>query len=228
MQSDPDMLARRKIMSLLDRGDLGDDGRLPSERALAERFGVARRRIRQALADLEAEGLIWRRQGSGTYAGSEADPTGELAAKIVGETNALQVMEARLCIEPELAALCARRIEPGAVDRLRGFADRIHVDKTHRENELWDSALHRLIAQQAGNRPLLTSYAMLDEIRNNSDWLRFRARARTRASAEQAIRQHTLIVDAIADRDADAARAAMRDHLDIRFRALQAEATEPG
>lgn len=187
-------------MSLLDQGGLGEDGRLPSERALSEGFGIARRRIRQALAGLETEGLIWRKRGAGAFAGSAIDPTAELAARSVGETNAIQVMEARLCIEPELAALCARRIERAAVDRLRSVADRIRVKQEDRENEIW----------------------------NNGDWLRFRARVRTHASAAQAIREHARIIDAIAARDADAARAAVRLHLDRRLRALLAEATKPG
>src|SRR5690606_41847884 len=68
----------------------------------------SRRSIRLALEALEAEGLIWRRQGKGTFAGSPPDPTGALAAAIVGDTTPADIMEARLALEPALAALCAR------------------------------------------------------------------------------------------------------------------------
>ncbi|WP_424987109.1 FadR/GntR family transcriptional regulator [Microbulbifer sp. S227A] len=225
-QTDPDQHAKSQILSLLSSGKLGDSGRLPSERALSERFRIGRRRVREALAQLEAEGLIWRKQGSGTYAGKPADPTGELAARIAGETNAIQVMEARLCIEPELAALCARRIAPEAVAQLRALAARMVPSLPNSENEIWDGALHRMIAEEARNKPLLTCFAMLDEIRISADWLAFRARARPPGSFERTLRQHDRIIDAIAAGDAQAARAAMHAHLDERFTALRAEVTD--
>ena len=81
-------LLRHNIMGLIE-AELPPDGRLPTERALAERFDTSRRLIRQVLDDLEIEGLVWRKQGSGTYAGQPQDPTGDLAARIAGETGSL-------------------------------------------------------------------------------------------------------------------------------------------
>ncbi len=149
----PTAQVRDRLLELIKSGDLGSDGKLPTERALSERFGVGRRFVRQALDALEAEGLVWRRQGKGTFAGQPLDPMGDLAAKITGETNALEVMEARLCIEPELAALCAMRMQPGEVARLRMLAQRQWEAADAQAIELWDGSLHRLIAQCARNRP---------------------------------------------------------------------------
>ncbi|MBK0327847.1 FadR family transcriptional regulator [Rhodobacteraceae bacterium F11138] len=224
MQTDQDV--KSQIMSLLDTNAPGTSGRLPSERALSERFRIGRRRIRDALAQLESEGLIWRKQGAGTFAGRAIDPTGELAARVAGETNAIQVMEARLCVEPELAALCAQRIQPAAVSQLRALAGRMKPDLSNQENELWDSALHRLIAEEAHNKPLLTCFAMLDEIRANADWVAFRARARAPGSFAQTLHQHSAIIDAIASGNAEDARSAMHRHLNMRFTALRAEMTD--
>lgn len=221
MQTGTDRQARDRILELMESGALRETGRLPSERALSERFCIGRRRVRQALAQLESEGLIWRKRGAGTFAGQAVDPTGELAARIAGETNAVQVMEARLCIEPELAALCARRIMPEEVEQLRAIAERMTRDLSDADNELWDSALHRLIAQAARNKPLLTTYAMLDEIRLDSDWLTIRARVRNSVSIDRSRCQHTRIIDTIATADADAARAAMKEHLISHFTALR-------
>ena len=128
---------------------IGVDSDYESRKALAERFGTSRRLVRLALDALEVEGLVWRKQGSGTFAGQPSDPTGDLAARIAGETDALQVMEARLCIEPELAALCALRMTDAEVARLRMLAHR-QVEATDPQGtELWDGALHRLIAHCA-------------------------------------------------------------------------------
>ncbi len=220
---DPVVSVKKQVLALLSTGELRADGRLPTERELSERFDVGRRFVRRALDQLEADGLVWRRQGKGTFAGQPSDPTGELAARITGETNALQVMEARLCIEPELAALCARRACAEEVDRMRRLAQRQFESGDPQAMELWDGALHRLIAQCARNKPLLTAFALLDEIRCNPEWVAMRARARTRASLQVTSNEHLVIIDAIAAGQPEAARAAMHDHLSTRFAALQEE-----
>lgn len=219
----PPQQVRARLLELIKSGHLGPEGKLPTERALADKFRVGRRFVRQALDALEAEGLVWRKQGKGTFAGQPTDPMGDLAAKITGETNALEVMEARLCIEPELAALCAQRVLPEEVTRLRMLAQRQWEASDAQAMELWDGSLHRLIAQCARNRPLLTAYAMLDKIRSNPAWVRLRAKSRTGSSLQVTHSEHTAIIDAIAAGHADAARIAMRDHLETRFAALQDE-----
>lgn len=214
---------RHQLLELIKSGDIDPDGKLPTERALANRFGVSRRFVRQALDALEAEGLVWRKQGKGTFAGQPSDPMGDLAAKITGETNALEVMEARLCIEPELAALCAQRMRPDEVARLRMLAQRQLEASDAQAIELWDGSLHRLIAQCARNRPLLTAFSLLDKIRSNPDWVAVRSKGRDGASLQVTHNEHLAIIEAIAVGHPQAARTAMRDHLETRFIALSGE-----
>jgi DNA-binding FadR family transcriptional regulator len=216
---------KQSLMTLI-ASELPANGRLPPERDLADRFHTSRRLVRQSLDALETEGLVWRKQGSGTYAGQPSDPTGDLAARIAGETDPIQVMEARLCIEPELAALCAVRMTDEEIERLRNLASR-QVAADAQTIELWDGALHRLIAQCARNRPLLTAFALLDSIRSNPDWVEVRARARSRSPIIVSQGEHDVLINAIAARDPDAARQAMRDHLTARFDALRVEFQTP-
>lgn len=215
-------LLHNSLLDLIKSGELVKSGRLPTERVLAVHMDVSRRHIRQALDTLEAEGVIWRQQGKGTFIGQPSDPMGDLAAKITGETNVLEVMEARLCIEPELASLCALRMLPDEVARLRNLALWQFEVKDAQATELWDASLHRLIAKSARNRPLLTAYSLLDKIRRNADWVAIRARARDLASIEVSQSQHVAIIDAIELGDAEAAKKAMRHHLEARFVALRA------
>lgn len=212
---------KQRLHALITSGEVGQDGKLPTERTLAKSFDVGRSQVRLALDELAREGLIWRKQGSGNYVGRPIDPTGALAEKITGETNALEVMEARLCIEPELAALCARRIGPTELRQLQTLVDRQIAASDPASIERWDSAFHRQIAHCAGNRPLRTAFALLEKIRSNPHWVALRQTARSTKSLGVTLREHQAIADAIGASDPDAARAAMHTHLTSRFDALR-------
>jgi DNA-binding FadR family transcriptional regulator len=57
-----------KIREMIEAESFGDSGRLPSERDLARQLGITRSILRKSLSELEAEGLIWRQVGKGTFA----------------------------------------------------------------------------------------------------------------------------------------------------------------
>ena len=158
------------IRQMIEAGQLPSDGRLPTERDLAAELGCGRRTVRRALDALETEGLIWRRQGNGTFVGQPPDPAGTLAAELAPDADPLVVMEARICIEPGLAELCALRATGEDVQRLRKLAERASHPIDADTAELWDGALHRAIARIASNRIMLTAFALLDEVRMGADW----------------------------------------------------------
>ena len=201
------------IRRIIETGQLPANGRLPTERELAAELGTARRNVRRALDILEGEGLIWRRQGKGTFAGQPPDPTEALAAEIAGEVDPMVAMEARICIEPALAGLCARRATADDVARLRQLAERVADPAAAGSAELWDGALHRLIARVAGNRIMLTAFTLIDEVRVGAEWQSKRHRARTPETKRLYDAQHSRIIDAIEARDAAAAAEAMKAHL---------------
>ncbi|MGC9369695.1 MAG: FadR/GntR family transcriptional regulator [Paracoccaceae bacterium] len=211
--ADNSSLVLRRLRHMVANGEAGPDGRLPTERELSETLGVGRRAVRRALEALEAEGLVWRRQGKGTFVGQPPDPTGVLAAEIAGETRVSEVTEARLYIEPALAGLCAARAKPDDVRRMRLLAERIHQTADPDGAELWDGALHRLIARTAGNRVLLTAFSLLDEIRSSEAWRVLRQKARSGETREIYHTQHTALIDCIEAGDVVGAEEAMRAHL---------------
>ncbi|MEM1428302.1 MAG: FCD domain-containing protein [Pseudomonadota bacterium] len=217
----------RALRHIVEGEKLPSDGRLPTEREIAAELGCGRRAVRRALDELEREGLIWRRQGKGTFAGQPPDPAEALAAEIAPSADALAVMEARLCIEPGLADLCAQRATSQDVDRLRGLARRSAEPYDAEAAELWDGALHRAIARIAGNRILLTAFSLVDEVRLGTEWQEQRHRARSPETMALYDRQHTLIIDAIAARDGNAASVAMHAHLSALTERLRASMEEP-
>jgi DNA-binding FadR family transcriptional regulator len=209
---DPTDAVLHRLRDLLEQSRTSQ--RLPTERHLSETLGVGRRAIRTALEVLEGEGLIWRRQGKGTYMGTPDDPRAVVGAGVMDATDALAIMESRLCLEPFLAGLAAERASDGDIARMRQFVERIGQRPDPDSAEAWDGALHRQIAMAAGNPALLTAFQLVDAIRNRPDWLQMRQRARSAASLVAADGQHRAIVAAIAARDPAAARAAMTAHLE--------------
>jgi GntR family transcriptional repressor for pyruvate dehydrogenase complex len=205
------------LRALLVRHASDPERPLPPERDLATDFGVGRGSVRRALSILEMEGLIWRRQGKGTFIG----PTRRSAALNVGalssRTNLIEVMEARLHLEPSLAALAAVRASAEQVTMLRRLAKQTAQQQRAAsdpdELERCDSAFHRGIAEAAGNRLMLDIFELVDAIRIDPTWQALRQRARTIDLRNGYTRDHDLIVDAIAQRNAAGAASAMRSHL---------------
>jgi DNA-binding FadR family transcriptional regulator len=207
-------LALDKLRTLLRSEGLDADGKLPTERALSQTFGVSRRAVRRALEVLEAEGLIWRRQGSGTFAGRRPDDWSEHVGSIVAGTDLMEVMEVRLRVEPQLAQLAAMRAKAADIERMYELVNKIYESTDADGRELWDGALHRQIAQCAGNQLFLAIFDVINRVRQDQAWQTIRERARS-ASKTRTVTyaQHTAIIEAIAARDPAKAGEAMRQHL---------------
>ncbi|WP_245243023.1 FCD domain-containing protein [Pararhodobacter sp. SW119] len=208
--NDNSSLALERLRTLLAEMPQNGEARLPTERALAETLGISRRSVRRAIEVLEAEGQVWRRQGSGTYAGPRP---GALDAPPPQAINPIEVMEVRLRIEPQIAQLAALRARPEAIERISALVDRLDTTGDGDERELWDSALHREIARACDNRMFLMIFDAIDRARHDDQWRALRARARSTANFAIYQRQHRAIRDALAGRDPVAAGEAMRAHI---------------
>ncbi|MDO5620339.1 MAG: FadR/GntR family transcriptional regulator [Paracoccus sp. (in: a-proteobacteria)] len=207
-----------QIRAILGDVACKDSGRLPTERELAERLGKGRRAIRRALEVLEAEGLIWRKHGSGTYIGPRPalPPASRPLAQSLPASPAslMHMIEARLALEPGLARLAALRHAPEQMRRMRTYADRIASAEDIDGADLWDSALHREIAGTTGNPILLALFDQINGWRYDEGMRRIRLRARRHAGTiSPVIDEHRILLDAIASGEGNAAATAMRSHL---------------
>lgn len=206
-------LALSRLRSMLVAHDNHGELRFPPERELAARFCVGRRAIRAALDILEEEGLVWRKQGQGTF-GGERRPMGNGFAKGIAEfTNPIEVMDVRIEIEPALARMAAARATPTLVDQLERLALKAERSTDVVSWERWDSAFHNKIAAASGNHLFITIMAMIDEIRRNEAWQQFRARVRSSGRNALSVAQHQAILDAIRRFHPHDAEEAMRTHL---------------
>jgi DNA-binding FadR family transcriptional regulator len=206
-------VALERLRALLDAEGDRAEWQLPPERELAEGIGVGRRAVRRALEVLEAEGRIWRHQGKGTFAGKRPAVQPHLIASLADRTSPLEVMEARLQIEPGLARLAAMRASADTVAALRRIERKTAASADSDSHELWDSAFHRQIAETAGNGLLLALFDLVDRVRQSPGWRRLREAARNRIRLRAYTSQHAEILAAIARHDGAGAEAAMRRHL---------------
>lgn len=188
--------------------------KLPTERELSVQLGVGRRAIRRALEVLEAEGLVWRRHGAGTFTGPPPKVHDVSANSVtVGPATLLNVIEARMALEPSLARIAAVRAAPDVLVRIAACIERIEVAQDVDSADLWDSALHREIAQATGNPLLLGLFDRINAWRHNDGIRRLRMGVRRKTGTGHAQKDHRRILAAMQAGDGAAAAQAMRDHL---------------
>jgi len=170
------------------------------ERPLAERMGVSRTPVREALLRLEAEGLTRRYPKMGMV-------VAELTLQDV--VDAFQIRE---FIEPPAAAEAASRLDPKEMAELLSLFDKLETadlpdeEKHLRHNQL-DTKLHDLIIECLGNRRLVD---IMDTIRS----VCVRARIMgTPIRFTQSTDEHRELIRAIINRDSALAAQSMRVHL---------------
>ncbi|HZZ12758.1 MAG TPA: FadR/GntR family transcriptional regulator, partial [Paraburkholderia sp.] len=191
--------------------------RLPAEQTLAERFGVSRPMLRQALARLRAEGRIYSRKGSGNYVSTEAATSQALAfSTLASIPDVRSFLEFRRSLEGECAACAAQTNDRLAFAKLRKahvkLGDALARGDTGIEQDI---AFHMAVAQSTGNRFFAHTLAALSEQMNFSIRLVRDLAGRPVVSRRQeVVREHAQILDAIDAGDVDAARNAMRAHID--------------
>ncbi|PSJ58955.1 FadR/GntR family transcriptional regulator [Pseudaminobacter soli (ex Li et al. 2025)] len=182
-----------------------EEGKLPSERDLAEQLNVKRHQLRKALEALRRVGDLEPARSKRAVA---ALP--RYGEELIRLTNPLEVIELRLILEPSLARLASLRASPFEIARI---ADAASTQDHTRSGEV-DLTFHMAIASAARNHLAGEFYKMLRQVGVDA---RVQVAHTEPATCPKRIGQrdseHRLIADAIARRDPDAAEAAMRNHL---------------
>lgn len=205
-------IARRLVEYILS-GQVEPGDRMPSERQLAEAFGVGRSAMREALKALTLIGLIEVRQGDGTYL---KKPDAALLPQVIewglllGERRTMDLVEARQHLEVVIAGLAARRRTEQDVSALRGLLQR--MDQSEHNVEAFvdaDVAFHQRIADAARNSVLKDIHSSVQAL--SRAWIR---RVITSAeSTRPSYEEHVPIFEAIERGDSEAAQAAMEHHM---------------
>lgn len=199
------------IQRLLAEGAFGEEGRLPPERRLAERFGVARNTLRQALVKMEKEGLLLRQVGRGTFVKAQAANEGEQPWTLK-DASPTEIMEVRLIMEPHAAALAATRASSHELSRLKHALDKSLKAEDIQEFETWDAEIHLGIFEATKNAVLLHYCKEINAIRKQPAWFELKKRSLSPERRHLYNRQHRALVGAILARSPDEAYRLAREH----------------
>ncbi len=221
-------IAAEQIIAAIKRGDYPVGSKLPSENELAEKMGVSRPTIREALSALTAVGLIESKPGSGNYVRNPSDALEqELFLLIEDEASCLEIMEARELLEPPLAALAARKRTAKHVEKLRSIhAELKELAKTDDFDSYFskDKEFHLALVEASGNTLLA---AVLTPLVNTMDQKLYREFTRdyyfkNRLGLEEVASLHDEILEAVAAGKPALAARKMREHWERMQKAVSA------
>jgi GntR family transcriptional regulator, transcriptional repressor for pyruvate dehydrogenase complex len=196
-------------------GELHVGEQLPSERELADQFGVSRTAVREAIKALREKGLVEIYVGRGTFISNEKPDlvrqSLDLLLKVDSTKGFLNLVELREVMEPEIAALAAIRINDEDFIALQDCLAKMETAIGNVEEFVEADLDFHLALAEATQNPVIP--ALLDPI------IELMREQRTLVTVQNGVAQHgqnnhKIILEAIRRRDPDAAREAMRHHLE--------------
>jgi DNA-binding FadR family transcriptional regulator len=203
-------LIYRQIFEGIKRGDYAAGDRLPTERRLMEQFGAARNTVRKALARLTEDGLIQRQMGSGTYVAIAEEAAASANSVPV---SPLDVLEARMAIEPGFADLLVARATEADFVRMNEHLDRLERAADQQSFREAGYAFHLEIARATRNPLLVRIFEIIIEARAKAGWDKLRHLNDNRQAQLEQITSNRRVLQALRDRDTVRARQLMRAHL---------------
>lgn len=220
----------RELGAMVTGGVLQVGAMLPSEGQMAKDFGVSRTVVREAVSRLKADGLLSSQQGRGVFVAAIRPTRGFAIAAEAGQDllDLMPIVELRLGIEAEAAALAAGRRQDADIAAIRAAQERMAAAVAHGEvagSVEADMAFHRAVCDATGNAHYTALFDYL-----SGHLLELISAGRRRSVAQRHVRfdplaEHAAILAAIEARDPEAARAAARGHVENTMRRLS-EPTE--
>lgn len=211
-----------QIRERIEAGDFPLGARLPSERELAESFDVSRSSVREALIALEISGHVDVRMGSGVYVSALLPSSARLADSLsdsaAAEMAPFEILEARLLLEPECAALAAQHAtleQRNELAQLHQAMQSVSSRQAQAKGSVdYDRKFHELVANACPNAALASACMHLWDLRERSHiFQRLDEHFVTPEIWQMAWSEHMRIVEAIGAGDVVRARHAMAYHI---------------
>ncbi|WP_147821704.1 FadR/GntR family transcriptional regulator [Salidesulfovibrio onnuriiensis] len=203
-----------KLEELILTRQLKQGEKLPSERKLMQMVGVGRGAVREALRILEIKGYIESKQGIGAFVkNADGDIHIPLSHWLSDKNEILpNIFEVRLILEPDVAALAAKRITPKLLDELRATHEEFSQSVEQGDlpkSIMADAQFHELLAKATRNKLLIFTMGTLQK----SIIMGWKASLKVPGRSMKTVHEHEEILNAVASGDAHKASAVMRKHL---------------
>jgi DNA-binding FadR family transcriptional regulator len=196
------------------RGEIAPGSRLPTEQELSAEFGVSRTVVREAISRLKSEGLVETRQGAGAFVRQDrlGMPFRIAPDSVESAQGTVEILELRLAVESEAAALAAERASGEQLQAIRTALDAVRAAFERGGDGIdEDLQFHRAIAQATNNSTYVALAEFLERYVRRQ--IEITGGASDRASRrEDTHDEHARIAEAIERRNAEAARASAREH----------------
>jgi GntR family transcriptional repressor for pyruvate dehydrogenase complex len=210
----------RQIELLVLRGILRPGERLPSERELAEKMGVSRPSLREAIAELQADGLLTSKAGAGVFVaevlGSSFSPAliRLFAAHDEAVFDYITFRRDREGMTAERAATRGSDTDLKVVDTVFRKMEAAHTKRNPEEEAQLDAQFHLAIVEAGHNVVMLHMMRSMFELLHGGVFYNRQVMFRQRITRGVLLDQHRAINDGVQSRDGAAARAAVERHLD--------------
>jgi GntR family transcriptional repressor for pyruvate dehydrogenase complex len=197
-----------RIKEMIVSGELAPGDRLPKEADLADRLGLSRNSLREAVKALSLIHVLDVRQGDGTYVTSlEPRLLLDAITYVVDfhrDDTVLEFLEVRRILEPAATAMAACRMSDADVDELRGILALLGRDPTVEDLVANDLEFHRRIAVGSSNSVLAS---LIDSLSGPTARARIWRGLTQEGAVARTRDQHAAICDAIASREPEIARS---------------------
>jgi len=207
----------RSIAASIAEGRYVPGDRLPSERGLADSFGVSRPTIRDAMIALEFQGLVEARQGSGVYVTARGKPEDDANE---AEVSALELTEARRLFEGEACALAAAAVSDEQIAALERIVRELASLAGAEEGERLEHDFHLSVAHATRNAAIVAAVEEIWTLRRQFAECGHQLRRVRLANPESFAEDHRRVVAALRDRDPKEARRVIHEHLNRTVEAL--------
>lgn len=205
------------VLAVIETGGWRPGQLLPSQRQLAERIGVSRPTVREALVALETMGLIRISPGRGIFllrhAPREASSANSEAARLDASaqisSRLVQMYQFRYVVEPVVAGLAAQNITSAQLEDLKQLIERMREAIANKDTPLWarlNCAFHQQVIE-AANNPFFTKAldpTLVPQIENQHP---------DAMALSEVVAEHEAVVGALQTRASGKARHAMRHHI---------------
>lgn len=211
----------RQIEQLILRGVLRPGDRLPSERELAERMGVSRPSLRDAIADLHDRGLLDSRPGSGIFVAEVLGSAfSDALIKLFSqhEESVFDYLAFRRDMEglaAERAAKLGSDTDLKVIDAIFAKMEAAHGKRASVDEAELDAAFHMAIIEASHNVIMLHMMRSMYDLLKQGVFYNRQVMFRNKSTRTVLLDQHRAINAALQARDPAAARAAINTHLDF-------------